>query len=204
MRILFDSKQLIHKDPFGTLTPGQECTLSIHIPETAGAIGVECVMDLDGDGSERKIPMFATERKGAYQIYKGRFALEQTGLYFYYFRVYKHDGSFRLFKEGDTTNMEAGERWQLSCVPADFTTPDWAKGAVFYQVFPDRFFKSGECDLTGKLEPYTVHKNWEEEVHWQAIQGHDYIAPNQCVYRNRKGATFTQVIRTRKNPTACR
>ena len=34
MRILFDSKLPIFKTPFGTLTPGQCCTLHIHIPET--------------------------------------------------------------------------------------------------------------------------------------------------------------------------
>jgi glycosidase len=63
--------------------------------------------------------------------------------------------------------MEAGDTWQLTCTPADFTTPDWAKGATIYQVFPDRFRKSGQCDLTGKLEPYTVHTAWNEEVSWQ-------------------------------------
>ena len=63
--------------------------------------------------------------------------------------------------------MEAGDLWQLSCVPADFTTPDWAKGATIYQIFPDRFRASGHPDLSGKLQPYTLHKHWHEEVHWQ-------------------------------------
>ena len=63
--------------------------------------------------------------------------------------------------------MEAGDCWQLSCIPADFTTPDWAKGATIYQIFPDRFHKAGRCDLTGKLEPYTVHQDWYEEVSWR-------------------------------------
>mgnify|MGYP006992139372 CR=1 FL=1 len=41
MRILFDSKQLSFKDPFGTLIPGQNCTLHIHIPETVPTEKVE-------------------------------------------------------------------------------------------------------------------------------------------------------------------
>ena len=85
----------------------------------------------------------------------------------YYFYISKKEGGFRLFKAGDDTNMEAGSLWQISCVPADFTTPDWAKGALIYQIFPDRFAKAGKCDLTGKLEPYSVHKSWSEEVQWQ-------------------------------------
>ena len=104
---------------------------------------------------------------GAYDIYQGNLVLDSCGLYFYYFRITTRTGGFRLFKYGDDTNMEAGSLWQISCIPADFTTPDWAKGGVIYQVFPDRFHKAGECDLTGKLEPYTVHQQWDEEVFWQ-------------------------------------
>ena len=60
-----------------------------------------------------------------------------------------------------------GDLWQVSCIPDDFTTPDWAKGAIIYQIFPDRFHKAGQVDLSGKLEPYTVHSNWYEEVEWE-------------------------------------
>ncbi|MDY6040445.1 MAG: glycoside hydrolase family 13 protein, partial [Candidatus Faecousia sp.] len=87
--------------------------------------------------------------------------------FFYYFYISKPCGGFRLFKEGSQTNMEAGDLWQVSCIPADFTTPDWAKGTVIYQVFPDRFHAVGKPDLTGKLGPYTVHKHWNEDVDWR-------------------------------------
>ena len=167
MRILYDSKKTIHKDPFGTLVPNETCTLNIHVPQSVGATSVECLIRLDGTLEEQVIHMTATETKGAYVVFSGSFSLQTTGLYFYYFRVHKPDSCFRLFKQGDDTNMEAGTQWQVSCVPADFTTPDWAKGATIYQVFPDRFYKSGKCDLTGKLEPYTVHKHWDEEVVWK-------------------------------------
>ena len=167
MRILFDSKKLIHKDPFGTLTPGEVCTLNVHVPANVGAQKMECVIRCDQTGAEQIVTMLPSEAKGAYVIFTGSFQLTERGLYFYHFRVFKPDSSFRLFKQGDDTNMEAGTQWQVSCVPADFTTPDWAKGATIYQVFPDRFYKSGDCDLTGKLEPYVVHKDWNEEVFWK-------------------------------------
>ena len=166
MRILFDSKKKDFKTPFGTLSVGQLCTLNVHIPKQVGCIKAECVLHPDDGGETVAVPMCCTEEKGAYQIFSGTFCLERPALYFYYFVITKPDSSFRLFKYGDDTNMEAGDCWQLTCTPADFVTPDWAKGAVIYQVFPDRFAKSGECDLTGKLEPYTIHENWNEEVEW--------------------------------------
>ena len=167
MRILFDSKKAIYKEPFGCLVPEQECTLRIHIPESVGTTAVEIVFTRENGAPYITAPMAFLKQHGLYQVFSGVFSLQEPGLYFYYFRITGKTGTFRLFKQGDDTNMEAGDLWQLSCIPEDFTTPDWAKGAVIYQVFPDRFHKAGECDLTGKLTPYVLHENWEEEVFWQ-------------------------------------
>lgn len=167
MRILFDSKLQKFKEPFGALSQGQVCTLHIHIPLSVGAVGAEVICCPDWSSQELHFPLCLEQQEDPYAIYAGQFSLPHRGLYFYYFRIFKKDGSFRLFKQGDDTNMEAGDCWQLTCTPEDFTTPDWAKGAVIYQIFPDRFYKQGECDLTGKLEPYTVHEDWHEDVHWE-------------------------------------
>ena len=183
MRILYDSKSPLHKTPFGTLIPGQECTLSVHVPVSVQAHQVVCELLYQDSTPARQIPLEKAECKGAYQVFRGSFRLDCCALYFYFFRVYNHEGSFRLFKQGDDTNMEAGDLWQLSCVPESFHTPDWAKGAVIYQIFPDRFRKSGNPDLTGKLEPYVLHRDWNEDVHWQPdekgiIQNNDFYGGN--------------------------
>ena len=167
MRILYDSKLLAHKDPFGTLTPGQKCKLSIHIPSAVQATQVVCLVSFENGEPYQEFPLEYRMKKGPYEIFTGELELEERGLYFYYFHITHKSGSFRLFKQGDDTNMEDGDLWQVSCIPADFTTPDWAKGAIIYQIFPDRFHRSGKVDLTGKLEPYTVHNYWYDEVQWQ-------------------------------------
>ena len=167
MRILYDSKERMYKDPFGTLTPNQSCTLHIHIPSSVQATKVMVQFNHQDGTPSHTVPMEYQIKRGAYDIYRGKFSLAHTGLYFYYFYITTRTGGFRLFKQGNDTNMEAGDCWQLSCIPADFTTPDWAKGATIYQIFPDRFHKAGRCDLTGKLEPYTVHQDWYEEVSWR-------------------------------------
>ena len=51
MRILYDSKLLAHKDPFGTLTPGQKCKLSIKIPAAVQATQVICLVQRE-DGNK--------------------------------------------------------------------------------------------------------------------------------------------------------
>lgn len=188
MRILYDSKQAMYKTPFGTLVPNQTCTLHIHIPGTVQATRVTCILNHDGGSNAQNIQLTLQQRKGAYEIFGGDFSIPHTGLYFYYFHIDTPNGGFRLFKQGDDTNMEAGDLWQLSCVPADFKTPDWAKGATIYQIFPDRFYKSGECDLTGKLEPYTIHKSWYEEVDWKPT-AEGLVLNNDFYGGNFKGIT---------------
>ncbi len=167
MRILFDSKKSIFKTPFGTVTPEQSCTLSLHIPVSVQATKVFCVLTNADGAPYREIPMDSDKIAGEYEIFSGTFAFSDPGLYFYHFRITGKTGTFRLFKQENSTNMEDGELWQITCTPSDFTTPDWAKNGVIYQVFPDRFCACGACDLTGKLAPYILHKAWDEEVFWQ-------------------------------------
>ena len=183
MRILFNSADTRFKSPFGTLTPGEICTLQIHIPLSVGAKTVFCDLMWEDGRPAREVEMERGEKAGAYEVFHGSFSFEKTGLYFYRFRITGKTGTFRLFKQGDSTNMEEGQLWQVSCVPADFAAPEWAKGAIIYQVFPDRFYKSGECDLTGKLTPYTVHESWDEEVQWRPdekgiVQNNDFFGGN--------------------------
>ncbi|MGM9589743.1 MAG: glycoside hydrolase family 13 protein [Faecousia sp.] len=167
MRILYNSRESQFKTPFGTLVPQETCTMRVHVPVSVRADYLTCELLYEDQSWARSVKMTRRETRGAYDIFEGSFALTVPALYFYYFWVHTPGNSFRLFRQGDDTNMEAGDLWQLSCVPATFHTPDWAKGAIIYQVFPDRFCKSGDCDLTGKLEPYTVHNRWDEEVEWR-------------------------------------
>lgn len=183
MRILYDSQKAEHKAPFGTLRPGENCTLRVYIPATVGAIHAQCVLSPDEGGEAIRVPMLHTENADAYEIFEGSFCLHTPALYFYHFVIEKPCGSFRLFKQGSDTNMEAGDQWQLTCIPGDFSVPEWAKGAVIYQLFPDRFCRAGTTDLSGKLTPYTVHSQWNEEVDWQPdengiVQNNDFFGGN--------------------------
>lgn len=164
MRILFDSRQTQYKTPFGTLRTGECCVLQIRIPTEVGASGVRLMLEDSEHAVCAELPFsFASRGEDGYELWRLEFTRQETGLHFYWFRIDKRDGgSFRLFRQGRDTNMEAGEKWQLSVIPADFRVPDFAPGAVMYQIFPDRFARSGSSDLTGKLQPFWVHESPDE------------------------------------------
>ncbi len=167
MRILYDSRLPIYKEPFGVLREDAPCRLRVDVPRTVGARRAAVLLEHAGTGETLEFPLEHSGGLGDYQHFSGEIRLPR-GLYFYYFRIFKEHDSFRLFRQGrGDTNMEAGDRWQVSAIPAEAATPDWAKGAVFYQIFPDRFYRAGTCDLTGKLEPYRVHDAWGEEPDWR-------------------------------------
>ncbi len=160
MRILYNSKDTTFKLPFGTLTEGQKCNISIHIPKSCRTRAVKLLL-LNEDKSEHAV--FSMQKSGEtqdHEIFSCAFALATPALYFYYFRITTPNESFALYKQGyDQTNMEAGELWQLSCTPADFTVPREYAGALMYQIFPDRFHQEGTCDVSEKLTPFYIHSD---------------------------------------------
>lgn len=160
MRILYNSKESYYKTPFGTLVPKEVCLLRILIPCSCETSCVTVELETADGAHVASFPFQKETTADAYDSFICRFSVDTCGLYFYWFRITANTGPFRLFKQGNDTNMEAGDRWQLSVIPADFSTPDWLKGAVIYQIFPDRFCKAGQPDLTGKLQPYVLRSDW--------------------------------------------
>ena len=158
MRILYNSKDTAFKSPFGTLTEGQTCKISIRIPNSCQTEAVNLIFLFEDMSEYKSVPMEYCHTADEYDFFSCAFALERAELYFYYFRIRTKNETFSLYREGyDRTNMEEGDTWQLSCIPADFSVPSGFFGAVMYQIFPDRFNQSGECDVKEKLQPFWIH-----------------------------------------------
>ncbi|MBR3058346.1 MAG: glycoside hydrolase family 13 protein [Clostridiales bacterium] len=72
--------------------------------------------------------------------------------------------------------------FQITVYDKDFKTPDWMKGAVMYQIFPDRFardkgFSFSEMEKTGveRLERI-FHEDWYEDVDIHGKEETGYLA----------------------------
>ena len=162
MRILYNSLETRYKTPFGTLFPRQDCRMRLAIPASCQTRQVTLVVEQENGAPAFSVSFSLQQREGPYEWYGGTFQIANLGLYFYYFRIETANETFRLFQQGEDTNMEAGGKWQLSCVTDRYPVPDYAQGAVMYQVFPDRFFQAGQPDLTEKLAPFRLHADRTE------------------------------------------
>ena len=160
MRILYDSKQLKYKKPFGCLKTNEECTVSLYIPCFCMTKEVLLQIHSDDESCVHSFSMAKSGTEGDYEIYSCTFSLEIADLYFYYFRISTEGSDFDLFRQGYAdTNIAVGDKWQLTVYRQDYDTADTFKGKVMYQIFPDRFCREGQTDCTGKLEPYTLHED---------------------------------------------
>ena len=63
MRILFNSKDLQFKKPFGTLVPGEICSLCVHIPVSVETTEVACLLE-SVDGVTVTVPLFLARTQG--------------------------------------------------------------------------------------------------------------------------------------------
>ena len=160
LRILFNSRSPVYKEPFGTLSPEQLCTLRVKIPIYCQTLVALCRLQREDGQTLRDVPLQKVESAPPYETWSCSFSLMNRVCTSTFSGSPPPRRPSPCCARGEQANMESGDRWQLSCVVDGAETPDWAKGAVIYQVFPDRFAKSGQCDLTGKLEPYTVHQQW--------------------------------------------
>ncbi len=139
------------------------CVINIEIPTSCSTTEVFLHMENDHSGEELVFQLSKTAVSMGYDRYTVKFSIDEAGLYFYYFDINTTIGRFPLYKEGSCdTNMNSGDKWQLSCIKPDFSVPQSFCGKVMYQIFPDRFNQSGGCDLSDKLAPFYIHDNKDD------------------------------------------
>ena len=131
---------------------GAETTVSLHV----------CL-----DGAAQTVEMRPAFAKGIYVFYEASVpgALMRAD---YYFITASADGTLCYYGKNGLSDRAADV--QPFTVRPHFSVPDWARGAVWYQIFPDRFAngdpsndpEDGEyCDKTGVS---CRHADWEEPV----------------------------------------
>ncbi|MBO5743228.1 MAG: glycoside hydrolase family 13 protein [Clostridia bacterium] len=168
MRILYDSKNLKYKTPFGCLKAGEVCSIRLDIPSSCMAKEVILLFINEHTGKEHRFSMSFMRKEDMYDIYSLKFSIDCAGLYFYKFLITDENTTFELYKEGKyDTNIGSGDMWQLSVYEKDFCVPNVFKGKVMYQIFPDRFNKEGDCDLKNKLTPFYIHENKNDTPHFK-------------------------------------
>ena len=91
---------------------------------------------------------------------------QEPELIWYYFRLFRPDGSTRVFDRSGWRDDGTPQSWQLT-VYEPCPTPRWLSQGVIYQIFPDRYCRLSVPDPTGLVGDRTVHENWSDCPDWR-------------------------------------
>lgn len=146
-----DSRDDAYRQPFGAVPAGTEVTLRLRA--AAGDLTDATIRVWDALAeSQVLVPMSVVARDATggthgYDWWEARLPTINIPTVLYYRFIVRDGGTARYVEDdvlldggpGETLSASEDRSWQLVTHAPDFVTPDWAKGAVVYQVFPDRF-----------------------------------------------------------------
>ncbi len=164
---MFHSRNPKYRSPTGAVEAGTAVHFRITLPRDLSCSAARLIVEKEG--AEASIcEMFWCGMNGHNrEWWECDFIPDSPGLYFYQFEARTCRGVQRVSRGENGRGTFGGTwRWQLTVCQKDFKTPDWLAGGIMYQVFPDRFCRSGQ-EKTGVPTGRSYHESWTEQPHWQ-------------------------------------
>jgi cyclomaltodextrinase len=157
--VLFNSRDINYKKPFGAAQSGEEITLTVGVHRKVGALALFVVLR----GEEHKrLELKKTGERGEFDFFSLTFSLNTAGLYFYRFEI-EFSGGIKFVgkgKGGEAVIADWLPEWQLTVYASGFNTPDFIKGGIVYHIFADRFARAEGIPFCKK----GIFKQWNEDV----------------------------------------
>ncbi|MCI7804085.1 MAG: glycoside hydrolase family 13 protein, partial [Oscillospiraceae bacterium] len=169
MKKIFDSWNTKYKKPFGAIKKGEPCEFRIRLPkETVLDFPPVPVMVIFRTGyKETFLSMNLEKEDDDGKVYMATYVPKHAGVHYYYFS-YKQNGTRNYIKKTacHESSINFGDLYQLTVYEKEFETPDFLKGGIMYQIFPDRFYKSGKPH-ENVPEDRVMRENWEDTPYYR-------------------------------------
>lgn len=159
--MIFNSRDLFYKSPFGAVVSGQVISFRLTLPMQTMPPIIQIYK------AKNTIPRLSAifDRSAECDpttqeyVYEAAITAPEEGLYFYHFVLEK---TKTISNGGNGQGLEEGNKsFQLTVTSPSYDTPNDLKGCVFYQIFPDRFCNSGSEKIDVPSERI-IHKGWDE------------------------------------------
>jgi len=145
MKPIYDTWNLGYKSVFGALRQFKTCRFSIRLAKNIVPDFPPVLVLFRTGFKERFIPMNVSGEEADCFVYSCDYIARYSGVHYYYFS-YTSSGIRHYIKKINAHEgaEQEGDLFQLTVYAVDYETPDFLKGGVMYQIFPDRFCKSGK------------------------------------------------------------
>ncbi|MBQ5566007.1 MAG: glycoside hydrolase family 13 protein [Clostridia bacterium] len=167
---IFCSRNSYYRNPIGAVEEGTSVHFKIKVPLYLKCSKAHLIVIDESRNSKRdNYTMLWGGTVDECEIWECDFAPNKMGLYWYTFQLDTPDGIRYLVRDfGSNSRIDYNiiYSWQLTCYKKGFHTPNWSPSGVMYQIFPDRFFFSGENKRAGR-EDREYHNSWDEIPEWR-------------------------------------
>lgn len=145
MRPIYDTWNLGYKSIFGAVRQFETCRFTIRLPKDVKPDFSPVLVLFRTGFKERFISMNEVVEEEDCFAYTASYDARYTDVHYYYFS-YTEGGTRHYVKKVNLHEggLDHGEMFQLTVYRSDYETPDHLKGGIMYQIFPDRFCKSGK------------------------------------------------------------
>lgn len=184
--LLHDSAKEEYRSPLGAVTAGTKVAIRLKVRDLPfqacyltvlpGAFKIEIEMHSDGQG----------------YMYAEYDTPSSPNVIWYYFTI-NLDGFNRIYY-GPDPGWRSGlgrvywsvpPAFQLTLSAQGFKTPDWFKGSIMYQIFPDRFamgnpeqMEAGYRYHLSHGRNFRLHGSWDEQPEYQPFPGEQFYQPS--------------------------
>ena len=159
----FNSRDSRHKSIFGSSAAGDSLRLCVLMPRNFGCQRVTLVMHKDGEDTVCRDMYWCGMNGDNEEWWDITLTIESEGLYFYHFTYETPFGKGNIFLRSAGLGEFApnGKEWQQTVYKKGYKTPDWVKGGIMYQIFPDRF-NVGSSPASEYPEDRILHASTDE------------------------------------------
>ena len=164
---VFDSRSESCKKPYGAVPCGTAVSYTVRPLRREGWSRCVLVTQREFSGQTAELELPCTGQDGDRNRFSGIFsAPAEPELVWYWFRLFREDGSSILLDRSGYHGGENVQSWQLTVYEESFT-PAWFGCGVVYQIFPDRFCRLELPDPAGMVGSRTIHENWSDLPDWR-------------------------------------
>ena len=164
---VFDSRSESCKKPYGAVPCGTAVSYTVRPLRREGWSRCVLVTQREFSGQTAELELPCTGQDGDRNRFSGIFsAPAEPELVWYWFRLFREDGSSILLDRSGYHGGENVQSWQLT-VYEESSTPAWFGCGVVYQIFPDRFCRLELPDPAGMVGSRTIHENWSDLPDWR-------------------------------------
>ncbi|MBR2876785.1 MAG: glycoside hydrolase family 13 protein [Clostridia bacterium] len=142
----FNSRDTRHKSIFGSTAAGESLRFSVLMPRSFQCSKVTLVVHDDFNNYSYHDLYWCGMDGNDKEWWGTDYTFCDAGLYFYHFNYETPFGTNHIYlhSAGAGVFSSEGKEWQQTVYSPTLSTPDWVKGGIMYQIFPDRFNFSGE------------------------------------------------------------